>query len=61
MKEYIVYFELYGKKMKAHIWAESEDGTKDELRNKIIFHKVVVANPGVNDTFNYLMNLFKMK
>ena len=40
MKDFIVYFELYGKKMKATVKAFNEDGAKLIIKDKIIFHKV---------------------
>jgi len=40
MKNFDVYFEIYGKKMKATIMAESESEAKELLKNKIIFHKI---------------------
>ena len=41
MKNYDVYFEIYGKKLKTTILAESEEKAKENVRNKIVFHKVV--------------------
>lgn len=40
MKDYDIYFELYGKKMKVTIAAFSEESAKGIIKGKIIFHKV---------------------
>lgn len=62
MNEYYVYFEIYGKKMKTRIYAANEDLAKGEVKNKIIFHKVVeVEDHSDGDVFEDLMNLFGKK
>lgn len=48
-KNHTVYFEIYGKKMKAKILAESNDDAKTQIKEKIIFHKVVKEK---DDDFN---------
>ena len=48
-KSHTVYFEIYGKKMKAKILAESNDDAKTQIKEKIIFHKVVKEK---DDDFN---------
>ena len=40
MKNYDVYFELYGKKLRTTIIADSEAHAQEIVKNKIIFHKV---------------------
>jgi hypothetical protein len=42
MKNHTIYFELYGKKMKATILAESKADAMQKIRDKIVFHKVEV-------------------
>jgi hypothetical protein len=49
MKKYDVYFEIYGKKMKAKVFADSMTEAKMKITEKIIFHKIV---PNPNDEFN---------
>lgn len=49
MKNYDVYFELYGKKMKAKILASSITDAKQKVIDKITFHKIV---PTPKDEFN---------
>ncbi len=47
MKEYTVYFEIFGKKMKTTVRAFNEEQAKAFVKNKIVFHKVekVINNP----------------
>ena len=40
MKNFKVYFEVFGKKMKTTINASSKEDAENKVRNKIIFHKV---------------------
>lgn len=40
MKDYTVYFEIYGKKMKVTVKAFNEEGAKLIVKNQIKFHKV---------------------
>jgi len=53
---YTVYFEIYGKKMKAEITAESETHAKQIIRDKILFHKVRRKD----DILNNLYSIFGM-
>jgi len=53
-RNYYVYFELYGRKMKATAFAESEEDAKQQIMNKIIFHKVE-KKPG--DEFNDVIEM----
>ena len=63
MKPYDIYFEIFGKKMKTTLEANSEEDAKYRLMGKIIFHKVVVKhNPfGGDETLEHLKDLFGMK
>ena len=49
MKTYIIYFEIFGKKMKTIIEADSKSEAKQNVKDKIIFHKIEGENDGVND------------
>lgn len=40
MNVYRVYFEIYDKKMRTDVVAYNEEEAMDEIRDKIIFHKV---------------------
>jgi hypothetical protein len=56
--QFEVFFEIYGKKMKAVIDADNELQAKKKVSDKIIFHKVVKRDDfadymkGVFDVFN---------
>ncbi len=54
MKNHIVYFEIFGKKMKTKILAESKENAEQQIKDKIIFHKVVVDE---QDDFNKVVNI----
>lgn len=56
MKQYTIYFEIFGKKMKTTIYADSIADAKNKLKEKIIFHKIEENNP-----IDFLQNLFGMK
>lgn len=57
MTNYTVFFELFGKKMKTTVLADSPEQAKQKVKDRIIFHKIKPAD----DTFNNLMDLFKMR
>jgi len=53
MKTYIIYFEIFGKKMKTIIEADNKSIAKQIVKNKIIFHKIIAENDVVkNDTID---------
>lgn len=54
MKNYTVYFESFGKKMKTTILAESEQDAKKEVLNKIVFHKIELKK---EDEFNQCVDM----
>lgn len=53
MKNYKIYFEIYGKKMKTVIKANSEHEAKELVKNKIKFIKIVPEN-----NIDFLKNIF---
>ena len=55
--EFDVYFELYGKKMKATIIAPTEEQAKELVREKIIFHKVKEKNSDWNDIIGMMKGM----
>lgn len=57
-KDYTVYFELYGKKMKAVIMATSKEEAKQVISEKIIFHRVVLHKSDLNDVMEQFKDLF---
>jgi 1-deoxy-D-xylulose 5-phosphate reductoisomerase len=52
-KNFDVYFEIYGKKMKCVVLSENEEQAKEFVKNKIIFHKIQKSN----DKFNEVMDV----
>jgi hypothetical protein len=59
MKEYIVWFEIYGKKLKTTLWAYSVDDAYTRIREKIIFHKIQeVPKNDIPDFFNDIFKGF---
>ena len=53
MKKYIVYFSLFGKKMKTEIFASNIDNAKNQIEKKIVFDKIEeikITNP-IEDFF----------
>ena len=58
MNKYLIYFEIFGKKMKTEIFAASKEEAKRKMKEKIIFHKIEkISDP----TVDYLKNIFRIK
>lgn len=51
MKSYTVYFELFGRKMKTTVEAESAIKAKEIIKSKIVFHDVEVK-PDISRMFD---------
>lgn len=56
MAKYKVYFEIYGKKMKTTIEAETAQKAKDLIRSKIQFNHIALDE---SDDFDFINNFFK--
>jgi cupin superfamily acireductone dioxygenase involved in methionine salvage len=54
MKNFDVYFEIYGKKMKVTVFAENEEKAKEMVKDSISFHKVVYKK---EDEFNQVIEM----
>jgi len=54
-EEYEVWFEIFGKKLKTTIYAESRADAEKAVRNRLIFHKIVKKD---NETLQNLKNIF---
>jgi hypothetical protein len=64
MKIYKIYFEIFGKKMKYEVEAESKNDAINKLKNKISIIKINEGiNEGINDNdvLENLKNIFGMK
>lgn len=53
MKNYKIYFEIYGKKMQTTVLAKNEHDAMDSVKNKIKFIKVFETDP-----MAFLKNIF---
>lgn len=62
MKEYLVYFEIYGKKLKTTVLAHDKNEAKYLVKERINFLKIVEVTEEVkNDIFSndpFVQNLF---
>ena len=63
MKTYEILFEIYGKKLKTTIEANSEEKAKEIVNNKIRFNKITELKSNNNDNgiLDQMMNMFGMK
>ncbi len=59
MNEYIVYFEIFGKKLKTKIIADSEKQAKEMIKEKIIFHKIEKSSNPFNNIFDDIFKNLK--
>jgi hypothetical protein len=57
MKEFKVYFEIFGKKMVTEVEANSAAEARQKVIDKMIFHKVVMQD---GDTLDNLKKMFGM-
>lgn len=57
-RNYTVYFELFGKKMKHTLWATSQESAKEQILQKVIFHKIDVEQPRKPKTGNPIEDFF---
>lgn len=53
-RDFDVYFEIYGKKLKTKVIAKSNEEAKQKIISKIIFHKIEITP---NDEFNEAMDI----
>ena len=66
MENFDVWFEIYGKKLKTTVCAETEKDVQNIIKNKIVFHKIekipiFKPNPNNDKTFEDLLDMFGMK
>ena len=57
MKNYDVYFDIYGKKLKTTVTAENKYEAMEIVRKKVVFIKVVERD---DDMLNRLKDIFGM-
>jgi hypothetical protein len=58
MKKYTIYFEIFGKKMKTVVFAESEEKAKFILLDKVVFHKIESEKIYNSNPFDDLFSSF---
>ena len=57
MKTFVIYFSIFGKKMKTTIKAETEAEARILIREKIVFHKIEIdRGKDFIDFFNNICN-----
>jgi hypothetical protein len=76
MKNYKIYFEIYGKRLVTTVSAENQEHAKQIIVNKIIFHKIILTDdnddifsqedndkptPSDYDNLDYLKNILGIK
>ena len=59
-KQYEVWFEVYGKKMKTTVLAKHEIEAKELIKKQIIFYKVEESKP-TDPGVDFLKGIFGMK
>jgi hypothetical protein len=59
MKDYTIFFEIFGKKLKVTVLAENEASAKQAVLDKVKFHKVEVAKTLFNDSTDFLEDFLK--
>ena len=59
-KQYEVWFEVYGKKMKTTVLAKHEIEAKELIRKQIIFYKVEESKP-TDPGVDFLKGIFAIK
>lgn len=59
-KDYTVYFEIYGKKLKVIILAESESEARQLVKDKIIFHKIEKTKSAFNECVNSMEDILNI-
>jgi hypothetical protein len=59
-KQYEVWFEVYGKKMKTTVLAKHEIEAKELIRKQIIFYKVEESKP-TDPGVDFLNGIFGIK
>ena len=64
MKNFVVYFEFYGRKMKTTVLSDTEENAKKVIKDKIIFHKIEKQKSQFNkksDLFDSFMDILNGK
>lgn len=57
MRNFDVYFEIFGKKMKTRVMAESQEKAIAAVKDKMVIHKIVKPKEEFNEAMDLLDNL----
>jgi hypothetical protein len=57
MRQYTIYFEIFGKKMKTKVIAKTEGQAKQAIHDKLIFYKVELDKNEFNEIMDALDSL----
>jgi hypothetical protein len=62
MKKYMVYFSIFGKKLKTEILAKDKEQAKRFVLDKVTFHKFeeIPLSKSDSELFNHLKDIFNM-
>lgn len=64
MKNFVIYFEFYGRKIKTTVLSDNEENAKKVIINKINFHKIEKEDSQFNkysDFFDNFMDIISGK
>lgn len=61
MKKYTVYFEIFGKKLKVTVEADSKHEAMEYVKSQLTFHKVEDITPWGDDEVAKFFNIFGKK
>lgn len=60
IRNYDVYFEMFGRKMRMRVLAENEQAAKEMVKEKIIFHKVTKPDEAFNKCVDIIDNMIDL-
>lgn len=55
--KFLIYFEIYGKKMKTEVEADNKQEARDVIRSALIFHKIEQFPEQENDIVKKLQKM----
>jgi hypothetical protein len=58
MMEYTVYFEIFGKKMKARVQARSMADASEKIKQEFVIHKVI-EEPAIEEEWERMMRVME--
>lgn len=58
MKNYVIYFDIFGKKLKTTVRAKNVELAKNKVRNAVLFDSIVEDK---DETVDFLKDVFGIK